>query len=249
MVEDRRQRTDAHSRLVVLLTTEGGYIETAQRIAETLRHHYEHVIFVVPNYASSAGTVLTMSGDEIHMDYYSRLGPIDPQVETASGRLVPALGYLVQWKRLLEKADDGTLTTAEFRLMVAAFDQAELYKYEQARELSVTLLENWLTAYKFKDWKETETNRRKVTPARRAKRAKQIGLALNDTALWHSHGQGISMEVLRNEINLLIDDLAENPDRHQRVKQYDGLLSDYMLKLGFQGMLHIVGRFRPLLWS
>ncbi len=43
--------------------------------------------------------------------------------------------------------------------------------------------------------------------------------------------------------------LADDPGRHQKVKQYDGLLSDYMLKLGFQGMLHIVDRFRPLLWS
>lgn len=95
-VEDLRQREERPHRLAVLLTTSGGLIETVQRIVETLRHHYDHVSFVIPNFALSAGTVLAMSGDEIYMDYYSRLGPIDPQVQTVRGRQVPALGYLVK---------------------------------------------------------------------------------------------------------------------------------------------------------
>ena len=60
---------DRKEKLIVILETEGGYIEVAQRIAETLRHHYKRVEFVVPNFAMSAGTVLVMSGDAIHMDY------------------------------------------------------------------------------------------------------------------------------------------------------------------------------------
>src|SRR6476659_3193808 len=47
-------------RIVVILETTGGYIEVAQRIAETLRHHYNLVEFIVPNHAMSAGTVLVM---------------------------------------------------------------------------------------------------------------------------------------------------------------------------------------------
>src|SRR5437762_2019636 len=72
-IEGLRQRVEARCRLVVILTTNGGFIETVQRIVETLRHHYEHINFVIPNYAFSAGTVLAMSGDQIYMDYYSRL--------------------------------------------------------------------------------------------------------------------------------------------------------------------------------
>lgn len=58
-------------KLVVILETAGGYIEAVQRMAETLRRHYKIVEYIVPNYAMSAGTVLTMSGDAIHMDYFS----------------------------------------------------------------------------------------------------------------------------------------------------------------------------------
>ncbi len=247
MIEDMRQRKAARSRLAVILTTNGGYIEVVQRIVDTFRHHYDHVSFIIPNYAFSAGTVLAMSGDDIFMDYFSRLGPIDPQIETAQGRWVPALGYLKKWEALLEKATNGELTNAEAQLMIYGFDQAELYHYEQARELSITLLKEWLVRYKFKNWVETETRKRRVTSKMRQTRAEEIARQLNDTDKWHSHGNGISMAVLRSDLNLLIDDLDGDAKRNECLKQYDGLLTDYIQKIGFQAMLHTVGRYLPLL--
>lgn len=89
-------------KLLVVLETGGGYIDQAERIARIFRHHYRRVDFLVPAFAMSAGTVLVMSGDSILMDYASILGPIDPQVARGND-LVPALGYLVQYERLIEK--------------------------------------------------------------------------------------------------------------------------------------------------
>lgn len=246
-VEILVERDERRHRLTVFLTTNGGYIETVQRIVETLRHHYGHINFVIPNYAFSAGTVLAMSGDDIHMDYYARLGPIDPQILNEKGQWVPALGYLIQWDRLVEKANKGTLTFAEAHLMIEGFDQAALYQYEQARELSVALLEEWLATYKFKNWKTTETRKKTVTVAMRKKRAKEIAEELNKTERWHSHGTGISMEVLRRDLKMIIDDLEQAPERWATVKQYDGLLFDYMVKLGSRGVLHTVGRYLPFM--
>ena len=74
-VETKCNHQPRHNKLIVILTTNGGYIEVVHRIVDTLRQHYALVEFIVPNYAYSAGTVLVMSGDAIHMDYYSRLGP------------------------------------------------------------------------------------------------------------------------------------------------------------------------------
>lgn len=245
MVEDLRQGNRHPSRLAVMLTTNGGYIETAERIATTLRHHYNHIVFIVPDYAFSAGTVLVMAGDEIYMDYYSRLGPIDPQVRNAKGQFVPALGYLVQWERLIKKATKGKLTTEEAALM-AEFDLAELYQYEQARELSIALLEQWLAEYKFKNWIKTETRRITVTSAMRKRRARAIAQELNNTNRWHSHGYGISMEVLQKDLDLKIDDLDSDPNICMCVKQYDGLLMDYMHKRGDIGTLHSVHKYLPI---
>lgn len=245
-IEDIRRNSNRRS-LVVLITTEGGYAEVVQRIVETLRHHYRKISFVVPNSAFSAGTILAMSGDAIFMDYYSRLGPIDPQVETAKGVSIPALGYLVQWERLVKKAAEGKLTMAEIQLMVHGFDQAELYKYEQARKLSITLLRRWLVRYKFRKWKRTEDRRLKVTLKMKRKRAEDIATVLNNTDKWHTHGHGISMEVLRRDLNLKIDDFGEDPSLNDPIKNYDALLSDYMVKVGCRGAIHTVGRFLPYL--
>ena len=232
---------------MVILTTTGGYIEVVQRIVDTLRRHYDLVSFVVPNYAYSAGTVLVMSGDEIHMDYYSRLGPIDPQVEINNDRMVPALGYLERYNALVQKAQVNKISTAEVQLLIDGFDQAELYQYEQSRELSIALLKEWLVKYKFKNWKITATRKKRVTKQMRTVRAAMIAKELNKTKKWHVHGHGISMEVLRRDLKLLIDDFGQNPDRSSKIRGYHDLLTDYMLKLRVRGVVHFAGAYRPFM--
>ena len=233
-------------KLIVILETEGGYIEVVQRIAETLRHHYNRVEFIVPNFAMSAGTVLVMSGDAIHMDYFSILGPIDPQVDNVNGKQVPALGYLVQYDRLIEKAQRGTLNTAEITFLIEKFDPAELYRYEQARELSISLLKEWLVKYKFKDWTNTETRGVLVTQRLRRQRAAAIARKLSRSDYWHSHGRGISMDVLKRDLNLRIDDFGKNHQLSENIRLYDKLLRDYMVRLRHSSVLHRRGSYVPL---
>lgn len=241
----RRRR----GKLVIVLTTAGGYIEVVQRIVETLRYHYRMVDFVIPDFALSAGTVLAMSGDAIHMNYFSRLGPIDPQVRSSTGQQVSAMGYLIQWERLLEKARLGTLTAAEASLMMTRFDPGDLYQYEQARELSVELLKEWLVRYKFKNWRVTETRKIPVTRKMKTDRADKIGRALNDPDQWHSHSSGISMEVLRRKLKLLIDDYDENQAAANRIRDYHVLMDDYMGRRRQIGALHAVGQYVPFLYE
>jgi len=237
-VEKRHSIGPTSKKLVFILSTEGGYIEVVQRIVATLRRYYSIVDFIIPNSAYSAGTVLALSGDAIHMDYYSRLGPIDPQVEAQSGKFVPALGYLEKYNALLKKANDGTISVAEIQLLIQGFDQAELNYYEHARALSISLLEEWLVNYKFKDWKETETRKIKVDKAMKVQRAGEIAAQLNNTEKWHSHGHGISKDVLINDLNVKIDDFGANTSLSDSIRSYDELLTDYMMKLGKKGVVH-----------
>lgn len=234
-------------RLFFILETPGGYIEVAQRIADTLRRHYECVDFVIPNACMSAGTVLAMSGNAIHMDYYSVLGPIDPQVQRAAdGVLIPALGYLAKYQELIEKAEspDG-LTMAEITYLVQRFDPAELYSYEQARELSISLLKEWLVNYKFRDWTVTATRKLPVTEDMKKERAEQIAKALGDNGRWHSHGRGISMAVLNRDLNLQIEDLEQTPEIHGTLRAYYKLLKGHALRMGHQVVLHRYRNYLP----
>lgn len=246
VIEQKRQESKKYDNLTVVLTTNGGFIEVVHRIVDTLRYHYRDSVinFIIPNYAFSAGTVLAMSGDAIFMNYYSRLGPIDPQYETPEGRTVPALGYLRQYERLLEKAKDGSITLPEVQLMIEGFDQAELYKYEQARELSISLLKDWLVKYKFKNWTKTNSRGKTVTSAMKKKRAAEIAKKLNDTDKWHTHGYGISMDVLRQDLKLVIDDFSTNQQLNDKIKEYGALLDDYMSKMTQLGVIHVVGNYQ-----
>ena len=244
-VETKCKEEPIRQKAIVVLTTVGGYIEVVHRMVDTLRHHYNTVEFIIPNYAYSAGTIFSMSGDAIHMDYYSRLGPIDPQVETPDGsKMVPALGYLEQYNDLIKKSNLGSISMAEMNILVNGFDQAELYQYDQQRELSIALLQEWLCKYKFKDWKKTRTRKKTVTEKMKEKRAKEIAKESNNTERWHSHGYGISMEVLEKDLNVRIDDFGSMPCASEGIRGYHDLVSDYMARRSSIGVIHFKGQYR-----
>ncbi|MBL8802950.1 MAG: ATP-dependent Clp protease proteolytic subunit [Planctomycetes bacterium] len=214
-------------RLIIILDTPGGSIDTAERIVQVTRHFYpDHVAFLVPDRAMSAGTILAMSGDEIWMDYYSCLGPIDPQVERRAddgSRFVPALGYLDQYERLQAAAAKGRMTQAD-AILLSKLDLAELRRFELERDRSIELIKDWLSRYKFKNWSTTRTTRKKVTKLMRSNRAAQIAKDLQSLKRWGSHSRGITMEVLTNDLNLVIDDYSQIPGLPELVRTYIGLM-------------------------
>lgn len=233
-IEGEKSRT-----LFVFLETNGGYVESAERIANVLRHHYKRVEFLVPSFAMSAGTVLVMSGDAIHMDYSSVLGPIDPQIQREPNQaFIPALGYIEKFNELVDKSAQGQLTMAELHWMVQRFDPGELYRIEQEQHLSISLLKKWLVTYKFSGWKRTRTQGKKVTPKMREQRAEEIATELNNTKRWHSHGRGITMSTLVDEMNLEIENFGARVDLDNAVREYFLLLKDYMMRVGHQFALH-----------
>ena len=227
---------------MILITTNGGAVEVIQRAVATIRHHYDVVNFVVPDVAYSAGTVLAMSGDSIWMDYHARLGPIDPQL-WRNERWMPAMGYVDRYNDLMKKSTKTTLTDAEIAVLISSFNQAELYEFEHARELSITLLRDWLVRYKFKNWKKTRTKGKVVTDQVRKARARAIASSLSNSKRWHSHSAGISADVLRKELNVEIDDLDSLPLGKLAVVEYHSLLEDYMIRRQQVGVIHMRGQY------
>ena len=232
-IEAREERRD---NLFVILDTPGGVVEVVERIVRVLRHHYTEVTFIIPDRAMSAGTVLAMSGDEILMDYHSCLGPIDPQLER-DNRLVPALSYLAQYQNLIDKSKTEELSTAEL-ILLQKLDLAELHQFELARDLSIDLLERWLTSYKFKDWDVTETRGVPVTQEMKQERASRIAYQLNDQKRWLTHGRGIDMKTLQEELGIKIDDFGSRAELKKAVWDYFWFLRDHMAKNGTDSFVH-----------
>lgn len=232
LIEALSKDPNKHSVIYVFLTTPGGSLTPVQRMVDILRHFYNEVNFIVPDYAYSAGTIWCMSGDNIYMNYYSSLGPIDPQVQNKDGKLVAALGYLDKINEFLEKAKRNELTQAEF-LILKDFDLAELRSYEQAKELAVDMLKKWLTKYKFKDWTVHSSSGEKVTTEDKEARALEIANKLSDNNEWKSHGRPIGIEVLTNELHLKIIDFEKNSELNSIVSEYYDSLTEYIKRHSF----------------
>lgn len=240
-IEQIRDEEEKKNRLVIILNSPGGSAETTEKMVGMIRYHYKEVYFVVPDYALSAGTIFCMSGDKIFMDYSSSLGPIDPQVYNGT-KYVPALGYLDKVSEMIEQSRKGELTQAEY-LMLQSLDLAELRSYEQARDLTVSLLKEWLVNYKFKNWTTHQTNQVKlgqpVTQAEKEARAEEIAKLLGDNKIWHSHGRFIGINTLQSMLKLRIEDYSENKDLRNLVRSYNDLICEYIIRFGFQLFLHL----------
>lgn len=221
-----RKKDKKHTKLCVILTTNGGDAITVERLVNIFRYNYSEVDFIIPDHAYSAGTILCMSGDNIHMDYNSVLGPIDPQVQNKEGRFVPALGYLGKIEDLLVKAQSGTISEAEF-LILKDFDLAEISLYEQARDLTEDLLVKWLVQFKFKNWGTHSSNGKGVSEEEKRERAKEIAKALSDYSRWKSHGRPLNIEVL-SELKLQIEDFGQNPDKQNLILECHNMCEDFM---------------------
>ena len=234
-IEDLKSDAVKHNTLCIILNTPGGSAETVEKLVKITRHHYQEVYFIVPDSAYSAGTIFCMSGDKIYMDYSSLLGPIDPQVFNGKN-WVPAFGYLDKVEEMINKSAAGNLTQAEL-IMLREQDLAMLRRHEQARDLTVALLKEWLVKYKFKNWNNHKDGT-PVTPAQKEDRAKEIAKDLGDNKLWHSHGRSIGVAALTHILKLKIEDYSADITLKPLIREYNDLTCQYILRNGAEVFLH-----------
>lgn len=69
-----------HKCLDLVIHSSGGDIHVTYQLAELLRLHCERLTAIVPLYAKSAATLLTLAADELIMGELAELGPLDTQM-------------------------------------------------------------------------------------------------------------------------------------------------------------------------
>jgi ClpP class serine protease len=99
--------TADHQPIEIILHTPGGMVIAARQIASALADHPAHVTAVVPHYAMSGGTLISLACDEIIIESHAALGPVDPQLGQ-----YPAAS-LVEVSKLPGEHDDQTLLMAD----------------------------------------------------------------------------------------------------------------------------------------
>jgi hypothetical protein len=88
------------SKLDVLVHTFGGDPTAAYRLAKCIRYFADHVTFLVPEHAYSAGTLLCLSGDIILFGHNAGISPIDVSLETENELIeLTAIDYFMSFVR------------------------------------------------------------------------------------------------------------------------------------------------------
>lgn len=202
-------RNDSSDKLSFYIETPGGSGEAAEEIAKLLRKKYGHVDFLIVGECKSAGTILTMCGDEIYLNDTGSLGPIDAQIQI--GRYLGSAHDYMKWvEDKMDEADRrGQLNNFD-ALMIAQITPGELVGVENGLKYGEELVVNFLKDYKFKNWKVTETNGIKVDDNLRKERAEEIASKLSNHSLWKSHGRSLKIDTLRNELQLKIEDIGDD---------------------------------------
>lgn len=231
-IEELKQCPDKNhknpDRLVIVLNTPWWSAEAVEKIVDIIRYNYKEVYFIVPDYAMSAWTIFCMSWDKIYMDYTSSLWPIDPQIYSAKeNRFVPALWYLDKVEELVEKSKHDTISPAEM-IMIQTQDLAMLKACEQAKNLSIKLLQEWLVKYKFKEWQYHSQDNSLVTQQEKEKRAEEIANILSDNKERSSHGRYIKIDKLEKIVKLKIDDYSNNEKLSKIIREYHDLITEYI---------------------
>jgi len=235
MINELKENDKGYKKLCIVLTTPGGSAMEVQRCVNVVRNFYDEIDFIIPDYAYSAGTIFCMSGDNIYMNYYSVLGPIDPQVQNKAGLWVAALGYLDKVNEMIDKSKNGNLSPAEF-ILFRDMDLGELREYEQAQEVTIDLLKTFLVNYKFKSWITHRTDPQKlgepVTPEEKEQRASEIAKKLSDNNRWKSHSRPINIETLKKELKLDIIDFSADKNLDSDILSHYSYIMDYVRKRG-----------------
>ena len=211
-----------HRKLDFILETPGGSGEVAEDIVRSLRGKFDEIAVLVPGTAKSAGTIMAMAGDEILMEPSSSLGPIDAQLYW-QGKVFSAHALIEGFEKIkAEVAKSNTLNRA-YIPMLQGISPGELQSAQNALDFAKTLVTDWLTAYKFKNWEKHSSSGKPVTPEERKQIANGIADQLCDHGKWKTHGRSITIKDLRG-MGLKIVDYSENHDLHDAIRRYHTLL-------------------------
>lgn len=134
----------------VLIESNGGSAEAAERIVRLLRTRFDSVRFIIPANAYSAATLICFSGDSLLMSSIATFGPIDPQING-----IPARAILRAFETLEERlAIEGPRALTAYVPLISKYDLHLLEICKSAGELSKELAERWLSQYMLKCTKD-----------------------------------------------------------------------------------------------
>jgi hypothetical protein len=134
---------DWNKGLTLILHTPGGITNATETIVEYLHQKFSHIEVVIPTYAMSAGTMISLSAHRILMGRQSQLGPIDPQMPIG-GRTVSARAIVDQFEIAKTQILSDTRLAAVWAPALQSLGPALLTEAKNALDYGEAMVARWL---------------------------------------------------------------------------------------------------------
>lgn len=189
--------------LVLIVHTPGGSTNAAEAVSEYLRTKFTAVTTIVPALAMSAGTMISLSSEEIVMGRQSQLGPIDPQMGIG-GRWMSARAIVDQFQQARRQIIRNTSAAHVWAPVLASLGPSLLVEAKNALDYGERMVARWLATYMLAG-----------DPDAVAK-GRAIASFFNDAGTHKSHGRRIDREAARS-VGVNVRDLEADQDLQDAV--------------------------------
>lgn len=183
--------------LTLILHTPGGVTNAVETIVEYLNSKFDRIEVIIPTFAMSAGTMISLASDLIIMGRQSQLGPIDPQIPWG-GRTISAWAIVDQFERGKREITGNLQLAHAWAPILQSLGPALLQEAQNALDYSESIVARWLTERMFREHEK------------RNDIAKSIAAHFN--ARKHlSHGKRINRDEAKTQ-GLIVEDLETDQD-------------------------------------
>lgn len=189
--------------LTLILHTPGGITNAAETVVAYLRSKFDYIEVVLPTFAMSPGTMISLGADRIVMGRQSQLGPIDPQFLVGQGAL-SARAVVDQFERAKAEILENTLAAHVWAPVLQSIGPALLQEAHNALDYGERMVADWLKMYMFRN------------EAAKDKRARKAARHFNDASSHKSHGRRIDRAEARS-VGLAVEDLEDNQELQEHV--------------------------------
>jgi len=194
---------DCSKGLVLVMHTPGGLINAVESIVDYLWSKFLAIEIIIPTYAMSAGTMISLSCDLIIMGRHSQLGPIDPQMPFMGG-YVSARAIVDQFDQAKSEIVTNTDLSHAWYPILQSMGPSLVKEADNALKYGERLVAERLEQHMFNGDPE---NRKKAT---------DTAAWFNNASVHKDHGRRIGRDEARAQ-NVKIEDLETDQELQEAV--------------------------------
>ena len=189
--------------LTLLLHTPGGVTNAAETLVAYLRSKFTDLEVIIPTYALSAGTMISLAANRIVMGRQSQLSPIDPQFLMRHGSQ-SAGAVVAQFDEAKKEILENAAAAGVWFPILQTIGPALLQEARNALGYSERMVAQWLEMYMFAG----KTNAKYL--------ADKAAAHFIDAASHKSHGRRIDRDEARKQ-GLTVEDLEASQELQEAV--------------------------------